>query len=152
MWAKQLHCWFHFWAKCESQRKRGVGDDALSAEILKVLITFWQESCSISEKYFLDKVAVLNEIDYYSDNIVSYFYDLYNKLWKWPLAMNKFVVKGQRRKACDASECYRKEQLLMKGTVKMMMLNSSQPLSNISHNLPTLLCHIRQPGLHQKVT
>lgn len=55
------------------------GDEPLT-EILKWLITLWQECCSISKEYFPNKIAGLSVIDHYNDDTESYFCDLYNKL------------------------------------------------------------------------
>lgn len=65
-----------------SEEEEKGGDDGMSEEILKQLVTSWQQYSSICEEYFLDKITLLSMIDCYNTIIVSYFKDFYNKMQK----------------------------------------------------------------------
>lgn len=73
-----------------SEEEEKGGNDGMSVEILKQLVTSWQQHCSICEEYFLDKITLLSMIDYYNTIIVSYSKDFYNKMQKKQLTMAHF--------------------------------------------------------------
>lgn len=83
---------------------------------------------------------------HYNNKIVSYFHDLYNKQQKKQPIMDHFEVKGQKRKASDASERDSKRIAIRERE------SDDDPLVTLSHNPPTLSCHASQPGLNQEVT